>query len=466
MPPPSIIDHIKKAGGGALGVAAGAEGAAEPYALEPLWGAARNVYTKMKEAERQADFKNMQYYSAIGARLKTLIEERQPKINVPADMAASAVSGTVEGASELVGLPRGVKDLMASMNSPETEKARQELNKMPFGLNVPFPEFPTSKDALKAVPGAEAVASYKPESDEGRYTKEGFRLVPSAVALGGAKTFGDAVASGFKLGFVPGVIGEKAQESFPEDWKPWVRALGNVGGGVGASVLGNWAKSAVATPRETFKPLIAAAEQAYTKATTVAAQDSAVRMGLKATKLDRIMEVAKVGSSWGKASVADKIREGFKALDQEITNTTVSNVGHKLWTDAEIKVIKQVAEGLPVERALQALGNASTDLRALLGGAAAGAGFTTWRWLTEGVSPGPAIVGAAIPAGLAATGSAFKSASRAQQAESLNALSRTVGSGGKEVIRLPAGRLNPVVISNYAAPAIVPLPPDTEDKYR
>lgn len=414
-----------------------------------------------------------EYYSKLGLKAP-----QEP--NMAEDVARSAGSGLVGGATSIVGavgdVAGGVQGATRSesplnpfnamrnavgtavFGSKETPEQRAKVD----AAIKPPDLIPTTENIRNTIPGAKEAAAYEPKTDVGRYTKAGFELLPGAITLGGATTLKNAIGAATKLAAVPGVAGEMLADQAPEDWKPAMRLIGNVGGGASASILSNWARATTTNSTEAFKPLLNAATQMYNtsaKFNHPAMMAKAVRLGAKATILDRVMETARSKSSWTKPR-AGEVRQGFKELDQQLTNT---NSGLAVFfTPAEREIIKSIADGAPVENAMVAFAKASVDIRALIAGAAAAGGVSTWLsgW-------NPKALAAAFPAiaGLAALGTTARSSATLRQGEKLNQLSDTIFAG-KPVGKVSVGHMNPLVIGNYAAPALVPLPPDMEDKYR
>ncbi len=188
--------------------------------------------------------------SAVAAIKKMSAGTPQP--SVPMDMAKSAGSGAVKGAAGLLGLPRGVMDVLGgagdavaqapgrlynrfvgdgTWSMPESAvRAAAEADKRSLNADVRN-VLPSKNDVVGAIEENVTGPLYKPQTRAGRYaeTVTDFAVNAAAMPAGG----GSAVVNALRYGVAPGIASEAAgQATEGTKYEPYARtaaALGTVG---------------------------------------------------------------------------------------------------------------------------------------------------------------------------------------------------------------------------------------------
>jgi len=190
--------------------------------------------------------------SAVAAIKKMTGGAKAPAPSVPMDMAKSAGSGAVKGVGGLLGLPRGVMDILGgagdavaqipgrvynrvagdgSWSMPESAvRGAAEADKR--SLNADVRKFlPSKNDVVGAVEENITGPLYKPQTRAGRYveTATDFAVNAAAMPAGG----GSRVVNALRYGIAPGIASEAAgQATEGKAIEPYARAaaaLGTVG---------------------------------------------------------------------------------------------------------------------------------------------------------------------------------------------------------------------------------------------
>lgn len=439
------------------------------------------------EAEARGDrVAAAEHKSAAQEFLNAIQRKEKYETLDPEDIGRSALKGATQGTLDLAGVPGAVQ---RAMNAP-TPLSREEYSYTTFdwlrgllGKPALTPEekarvramadqfmLPTGDQLKEAIPGAKSATDYKPQTRFGELTDAGTQLAPGAAVLGGANTLRGMGAAAIKLGVIPGVAGEAAADLLPDNLKqyaPLVETAGNIVGASGASVISNWARAVVNNPQRAFQPLKIAANEMKNKAIKtgdVALAYRADRIGQKAKLLNDIMDNAWTKATREKSRYIDQVRNEFQALDIRLTNGKDKKL-FGLFTPDEREIVKEIANGLPVERGFAKLADASGDMKTLFQAALAAGLLQHSQTGIDDLGK----LGLAAGAGAAAakgTSEAARAAQNLRTSASISGLNETVLNQGQRVLPVRPGRLGVPTLGLYGTPSMTYILEELEDRYR